>query len=374
VTDGRTPGQASSLRRMLFPLAWGAVERLRLEPFVGRRVVPRLPLAEPSAATFARMEERVEREVARLAATDGPILVGPYLSEVGLELLYWLPFLRRLVRRHRLAPERLVAVSRGGVASWYEGICGNYVDVFELLDEAEFRAGLEECWTEQDGQKQFQVSGFDRRVTIAAAERLGMSGVETLHPSLMFGLFSEYWLHRIALAGVLGHVDIDRLTPPRDAELEERLPPEYVAARFYFRETFPDTPENRELVARTLGSLADGLPVVLLDTDLVLDDHSTVPLPEGVTVARPLAGRTPEDNLHAQSVVLSRASAFVGTYGGLVYLANAYGVPAFGLFTPPAVKLGLLHTALARRLADAASTSLSVIPTSALAALAAEAA
>ena len=62
-----------------------------------------------------------------------------------------------------------------------------------------------------------------------------MPDAEVLHPSLMFGLFSEYWLHRIALAGVMEHVDVDRLTPPRDAELEERLPPEFIAARFYYR-------------------------------------------------------------------------------------------------------------------------------------------
>lgn len=369
MTAGRGPRQASGLRRAAFPIAWRSVERLRLERVVARYVIPRLRLAEPSTKVFLEARSRLEREAERLAASSAPVIVGPYLSEVGLELLYWIPFLRRLVRRYGIDPRRLVVVSRGGVASWYDGIASSYADVFELMDEVEFRASLQQSWAEQDGQKQFAVGAFDRSIADAVSQRLGLQGVELLHPSLMFNLFSEYWLYRIGLASVLEHLDVSGLAAPADPALIDRLPEDYVAARFYFRETFPDTPENRDLVARMLAAVAVDSPVVLLDTDLVVDDHTNVPLPSGVTVLRPLAGRPAVDNLHAQSVVLSRARAFVGTYGGLCYLANAFGVSSFGLITPPARKLGHSHTPVAWRLCESTGSSISIIPTTALEAL-----
>src|SRR5215468_11398604 len=48
-----------------------------------------------------------------------PIIVGPWLSEVGYEVLYWVPFLRWFSDRYHVDPSRLTVVSRGGVAGWY---------------------------------------------------------------------------------------------------------------------------------------------------------------------------------------------------------------------------------------------------------------
>src|SRR5688500_20269007 len=61
-----------------------------------------------------REEWQVEREVERVVAGDGPIIAGPWLSEVGYEALYWVPFLRWFCAAYRIAPERLIAMSRGG--------------------------------------------------------------------------------------------------------------------------------------------------------------------------------------------------------------------------------------------------------------------
>jgi hypothetical protein len=350
-------------------VARAAIEGLKLERVAARHVVPRLRLAEPSADAFRRNEVALEREVSRIARSDGPVIVGPWLSEVGLEILYWIPFLRRLVDRFELDPARLTVVSRGGVESWYAGIGGGYVDVFDLVDEAAFREGLRRSWAEYGGQKQIDVGSFDREVTLAAAERAGLRGPHLLHPSLMYRLFSEYWLHRISLPAVLEHLEIRAFEPPEPDGWVAELPDDYVAARFYFRETFPDTEAHRELVASILERLAAAGPVVLLDTGLELDDHAPAPM-SGRGLLRPLAGVAAAENLHAQSVVVGRARAFVGTYGGLCYLANAYGVPALALLAPPAKKLGLSHTAVARRLSAAGGAPLSIVATTALEALA----
>jgi hypothetical protein len=317
-------------------------------------------LRDPSEDVVRGAEERLARELETVHASDGPIVVGPWLSEVGIELLYWVPFLRRLVARHGLDPARLVAVSRGGVASWYS-MCGSYVDVFDLVGEDEFRKALAAGWAEQDGQKQWNVGAFDRRVLTLAAERLGAEVGAVLHPSVMFTLFSEYWRDRISLARVLPYLQPAPFDPPA---IDRPLPERYTAIRFYFRETFPDTDENRALVASIVARLARVQPVVALDTDVEIDDHRQVPLPPGVEVLKPLAGVAAAENLELQGAVLARADAFVGTYGGLCYLANAYGVPAVALRAPAAT--GLSHTAVARRISAATGGHLSIVSTTAL--------
>ena len=45
---------------------------------------------------------------------------------------------------------------------------------------------------------------------------------------------------------------------------------------------------------------------------------------------------TAERNLELQSEIVSNARAFVGTYGGLAYLATFYGVPSFAFYSTQA--------------------------------------
>ncbi|HEY2326950.1 MAG TPA: hypothetical protein VGH52_05640 [Gaiellaceae bacterium] len=361
MTDDRVPKSGSAARLHLLPLARRAAGSLGLEPFAARYVVPRLPLADPSLDVVRGAERRLAEQLAEIRSSNRPIVVGPWLAEVGIELLYWVPFLRAL----RLDPSRVVAVSRGGVDSWYAGIAEGYADVFEHVGEDEFRKELSHSWIDQEGQKQYRVGDFDRRVLVSVAKRNGLANPHVLHPSTMLMLFSEYWRNRIPLARVLRYLDIAPLTPPA---VSLDLPERYVAARFYFRETFPDDAANRALVGQLLELLGRDLPVVLLDTGVNIDDHEQVPIPPEVEVLRPLLGVRAEENLRLQSVVLAGADSFAGTYGGLCYLANAYGVPSFALLTPPASEPGLRHGAIGRRIATSAGTHLSIVSTTAVSA------
>ena len=80
---------------------------------------------------------------------------------------------------------------------------------------------------------------------------------------------------------------------PPDHEVAASLPEEYTAVRFYFRDSFPDTPENRELVHSVVARLAARRPVVLLNTGVVVDEHRDAEPPAGERVLRPLAGIDP---------------------------------------------------------------------------------
>jgi len=47
------------------------------------------------------------------AGDSRPVIVGPWLMEVGFELLYWIPYLRAQLTKFNIPKERVIAISRG---------------------------------------------------------------------------------------------------------------------------------------------------------------------------------------------------------------------------------------------------------------------
>ena len=115
-------------------LAFDLVLRWRpVKTFVMQHVVPK---AAPHMNPFLPSDETITVPLIidklHRHRVDQPLIVGPWLSEVGYEILYWVPFLRWATSYRHFDPERLVIVSRGGVAPWYAGIGARYVDLFDF--------------------------------------------------------------------------------------------------------------------------------------------------------------------------------------------------------------------------------------------------
>ena len=60
---------------------------------------------------------------------DKDLFLGPWLSDIGAEIEYSIPYLIKLKTTGRLQHKRLYAVSRGGVENWYGGLTDNYIRV-----------------------------------------------------------------------------------------------------------------------------------------------------------------------------------------------------------------------------------------------------
>src|SRR5438046_809661 len=84
------------------------------------------PRPKSQHAAYARMMERVND----LVGDREHILAGPWLGEIGYELLYWIPYLRWLREGVAGFSERLTVCSRGGVDSWYADLTPRYIEVF----------------------------------------------------------------------------------------------------------------------------------------------------------------------------------------------------------------------------------------------------
>lgn len=310
-----------------------SLQMLRKMPLVRTRVVPSLLRQELDQVPAGPIVASLTRELERLRKTSGPILVGPWISEVGFEVLYWAPFLNWAITRYGLDSRRLIVVSRGGARLWYQHIGAEYVDVFDLFTVDEYRTGNEERWSERGHQKQFEMTGMEREILDRARRKLGLDEAHVLHPSVMYKLLRFYWYEKASVRLLTEHTDYRRLTLDGDRDVFEGLPKEYVAARFYFRPSFPDTPENRRVAADTVRTISREMPVVLLNTGLNLDDHEDLDVAGGKGVYRVDHLMTPQRNLEIQTRIIANARAFVGTYGGLAYVAPFYGVPSVGFYS-----------------------------------------
>jgi hypothetical protein len=277
-----------------------------------------------------RIERQVKRALGRGASGHRPIVVGPWTSEVGYEALYWLPFLRWACDRYRVSPDRVIALSRGGTAAWYSTVAHRYVEIFDLIDPDAFAAEAAGRRNAGD-QKQMVPSTFDERLVAAASRHLGVSDAAVWHPGLMYQLFRAFWHGDRSLEFFFRHADF-RYAPVPLAADGMSLPSEYVAVKFYTGPALPDTANNRALLRDVVAQIAGHAPVVMLDTAWTTDEHRDYAFDgiRGVTTIRP--SLDPRTNLGVQTQVIAGARQFVGTCGGLAWLAPFLGVDTLAVY------------------------------------------
>jgi hypothetical protein len=319
-----------------------------------KRKEPETEAAPPSRAV-ARLErelQHIEASLEELVAGDAPILVGPFAGEVGYELLYWIPFVRWVGQQHPELKTRMIVVSRGGTRSWYGDLAADYLDLFDIYSPSELMARREAI-------KQRRIDTLDNEVIALLSKRHKRGAVGLLHPSLLYNLYYRLVkLDERIFAGSIrnwaGRLEgvaavYEPFAEPPSPSLVPGLPNDYVAVRFYFRSSFPDTARNRRFARDVIRTVADRMAVVLLNNRMELDDHRELSAESSVITVDHLM--KPSNNLHVQTAILSGAKAFVGTSGGLAYLPPHLGVPSLG-FASLVQQIFPWHERLARTLFD----------------------
>ena len=268
-----------------------------------------------------------------MASTNYPILCGGWRSELGFEILYWVPFLNAFRLSYNIPKERLIAIGRGGSAVWYD--MAGQADLYERMPLEEARA-LSILASQQTGSmKQQRREPWEQAVCDLTANGLGLKTYHAISPSWMYGLLAPFWEGKTSqrwLNDRLAHA-VTMPKPPISAELQAKLPKDFIAMRWYARPTWP---YKEDLVLWMRGyteRLAQRHPVVLIDS-FHADDHADVNLGtiENVTRLSDLTTMTPMNNLAVQSAVIARAKAYIGTYGGMSQGAMRWGVPTLALY------------------------------------------
>lgn len=309
------------------------------------RLARRTKRLRQQAAIF-QAEWQIERELARIARGRRPIIAGPWLSEVGFEALYWIPFLRWFEDRYRVDAERVIAISRGGVADWYRGVAARYVEIFDHVDPAGFarRNAERRAVHESGGQKQTTAGAFDAELIAAARTAAGVRDAAVCHPSLMYRLFNQFWLGNRAADVVFRHTSHAPLSPRLAVP---GLPDRFIAAKFYTGAALPDTDECRRALRDLVAAAASRLPVVMLDTGITTDEHEDYLFRDIPNVFSLRDRLEPRTNLGVQTAAIAASQAFIGTCGSLAWLAPMLGISTVAVYADD--RLLTTHLYLARQ-------------------------
>ena len=281
---------------------------------------------------WSRLQREVEasRHLRKAARGSQPIIVGPWLSEVGYEALYWIPFLRWFCERYRIDRSRLVIVSRGGVGGWYHGLSDRYVELLELFTPGEF-VSLNAARYASGDQKQHAISAFDEDILARVRERYDLASAGVCHPSVMFRLLRHFWLGNESLDYVQRHLVYRAVNPP--VVTLPPLPERFTAVKLYTGKALPDTPVNRQFLRALVERLAARGPVVTLDVGLSFDEHEDYRFRDVPNVISAVQWLTPANNLAVQTEVIRRAERFVGTCGSIAWLAPMIGTPTVAVYS-----------------------------------------
>ncbi|MEQ1757966.1 MAG: hypothetical protein ABL986_06570 [Vicinamibacterales bacterium] len=301
-----------------------------LTPKLGRQ---RDPAKKPVGWDLPEAEDAREF-ITMLGRSGRPIILGPWLSETGFELLYWIPFLAWAKTYGNFDPAQLTVISRGGASSWYSHITPNYEDIFSIYTPDQFRQANDARINEQEGRlKHLGISSFDQTIIDKVVAKRGIKAPLVLHPSLMYRVFTLFWFQKTSLALLESFTSFSALPSLELGPLRAHLPDRYVAAKFYGNTALPETPENRAFAASYLEELTQHTDVVLLNTGHRFDDHEDMPRVNRARLHSIDHLMTPETNLDVQTRVIAGAQAFVGTYGGFSYLAPFVGTDTLAFYS-----------------------------------------
>lgn len=272
-----------------------------------------------------------------------PIILGPWLGEVGPELQYWIPFLQQLKLQGHFEGRRVIAVSRGGAAAWYSEITNEYVEIFDLITLKQYQ----DIRGERTGEKQFAWTSGEKNLVQNVLRHLDINNYASIHPGVMWENILGFFQEKQPLTWILSQLHFQKFPITHEtysASLQELdLPNEYVALRFYQSSLFPATDENKKFVQTLIEQLVQSTHVVVMENKVQFDDHEAFPIPTHDNVTRISTDTNINNNLTLQSAILAKAKALYGTYGGITILPGLLELPCFGFVGAPLGNQQALH-------------------------------
>ena len=301
---------------------WQYPARRALHTWLRRRSVRNRAVVDSTVIGTSMSLRPVKTGLEEIQQGTSPVFVGPWVDSIGNELLYWIPFVRWVSATYGLPPERLIVISRGGLADWYDSLAPRYLEASTLFSTSDF-----EHWTRrtvpqsEQNPKQAVMSPFDSEILGRAARALDLSDYQVLHPSMLFRVLSRLQKDRALgqMADVLRHARLDAAA----LRSIDRVAGSFVAVSVGFTDALPKNEENRRFLTDLLARASAEHELVVVDCPV--PPEVAIPDSTRVHVLEPLA--TAADRHQVQTRTLAQARAFVGSHGDLAILAAFCGTP-----------------------------------------------
>jgi hypothetical protein len=281
------------------------------------------------------------------------IVVGPWFSEVGFELLYWIPFVRWVISTFNIDQTKILVISRGGVKTWYDQISNSYLDILSNYTIDEYKRLVDLKINTTGGQKHKVFTEADKIIIedMVCNSVYKKRDIGFIHPSQMYSLFTPFWRRLYSTSFITKRSIYEQIKIRQDKKYADinNLPEKYYAVKFYDSTCMPYTKKNLEFIKKVISRLSSKHPVVILDHKYKLDDHNNINISTEDSEKIIYIDCKPENNLDIQTRVIKNAVEFWGTYGGFSYLAPQLGVPTFCFYSEEGKYLPV-HEDIARRL------------------------
>lgn len=261
----------------------------------------------------------------KMARRSEVVWFGPFCGEVGYELSYWIPWIRKFCEDLHLPDSRIGIITRGGAHVWYPNHLHS-VELFGLLSV--------------DGFLELQSSEYPtliRNPEKRLIRGLGISRRQIAHPREMHSAIAEF------RGGACGIESLDtyfRITPLDRSVVFDRIrglegfeevatPQVFGSVRLYTNSLLGSESNVVRAWQMTLGCARE-LTLVDIGPRAKLDDHTSVDSPrQGIET--PLALGLLRNNLAMQTLLILKSKVLISTYGGSSYIGLLTGVPTVAI-------------------------------------------
>jgi len=259
-------------------------------------------------------------------------IIGPWLSEIGYEILYWVPFLKKHLE-HLIQDKnkKFIVISRGGVKNWYSFLENfEYFEIFDLDKKKIFKHLSQR--KNSLSQKQWDFSKLDNYYLKQVCEKKNLNKDDCLiiHPSVLFRNLKPYLNGNLAPNYVFKYLNHSNnsFVINLDQGLDYLKP--FVAIKLY-ESSILRLKKNESFfidkINLVLNKLDRKYKLVYLDFKIE-DDHKDLVLNKSghktYSINDVYSNINESNNIYLQDNLIQNSEFLVSTYGGFCYLPSFY--------------------------------------------------
>jgi hypothetical protein len=262
------------------------------------------------------------------------IIFGPWLGEVGSELQYWIPFIRK-IRKELFPNNSVVVISRGGVESWYQDITSEYIELFHYINKSEYLNLRKSVIRHAGLEKQLVMVSQEKKLISKIIKENNLEKYFLIHPSTMWREILPWVEGKTSFKNILSILSFQKIEVSakyQDLVDKFNLPDQYFALKFYESSLFPKSRENMLFIKSLIKGLAEKAYLVMMDNDQI-DNHCAFSFDFHQRLISIKNQLKPELNLGIQTEIIRRSIGFIGTNGGFSLLPAFVGRPSLNFYS-----------------------------------------